>query len=81
MDVQAIVFEEIAEVAARQKKTLQPFNVDSPLLGIGLDSLCFAILVARLEERFGVDPFEDPENDSMPMTIGDLVNMYERVVA
>lgn len=81
MDVRSVVFEEIANVAARQKKTLAPFDESSPLLGIGLDSLCFAILVARLEERFDADPFEDPENDAMPMTIGDFVKMYERVSA
>ena len=81
MDVRSIVFEEIGAVAARQKKTLVPFDDTSPLLGLGLDSLCFAILVARLEERLDADPFEDPENDSMPMTVGDLVKMYERVAA
>jgi hypothetical protein len=81
MNVRAIVFEEIANVAARQKKTIKPFDESSPLLGIGLDSLCFAILVARLEEIFDADPFENPENDIMPTTIGDLVQMYERLAA
>jgi acyl carrier protein len=27
------------------------------LLETGLDSLCFAIIVARLEDELGVDPF------------------------
>ena len=81
MNVRNVVFDAIAGVAAQQKKTLAHFDLSSPLLGIGLDSLCFAILVARLEERFDADPFESPENDTMPVTVGDLVAMYERVAA
>ena len=81
MNVRDIIFQEIAGVAAQQKKKIGPFDENSPLLGIGLDSLCFAILVARLEERFDVDPFESAEMNSLPMTVGDLVEMYERVVA
>ncbi len=81
MNVRDIIYQEIAGVAAQQKKKIGPFDEKSPLLGIGLDSLCFAILVARLEERFNVDPFESAEMNSLPMTVGDLVEMYERVVA
>lgn len=79
MNVRSVIFEEISNVANQQRKALAPFDEGSPLLGIGLDSLCFAILVARLEDRFEVDPFES--SDNMPVTVGDFVAMYERVLA
>ncbi len=43
----------------------------------GLDSLCFAILVARLEDSLGVDPFTASEEVYFPVTLGDLVALYE----
>ena len=81
MSVREVIFEEISNVANQQKKALEPVDEGSPLLGIGLDSLCFAILVARLEDRFEVDPFESSDDGYMPVTVGDFVAMYERVVA
>ena len=38
----------IEEIAADHNKTLKPLSDDLVLLESGLDSLCFAILVARL---------------------------------
>ena len=43
----------------------------------GLDSLCFGVLVARLEDRLGVDPFSASEDVSFPVTLGDFVRVYE----
>jgi acyl carrier protein len=82
MPVRNAILNEIANVAEAQKKTLTPFDDSSPLLGIGLDSLCFAILLARLEETFDVDPFDaPPDGDALPVTVGDFVAIYERVLA
>ena len=45
----------------------------------GLNSLSFAIIVVRLEERFGTDPFSGPGGQALfPVTFGDLVRMYDR---
>ena len=41
------------------------------------DSLGVAVLVARLEGRLGVDPFKTSEDIQLPLTIGDLVKVYE----
>ena len=43
----------------------------------GLDSLCFAIIVARLEDQLGVDPFSAAEDVEFPVTVGDFVKFYE----
>jgi acyl carrier protein len=66
-----------AEVAQEQNKTLAPLSDDLGLLETGLDSLCFAIIVARLEDRFGLDPFSADEEIDFPVTVGDFICLYE----
>jgi acyl carrier protein len=50
---------------------------DLPLLDTGLDSLCLAVIVARLEDKLGVDPFNTTEEMAFPVTLGDFINIYE----
>jgi acyl carrier protein len=66
-------------VAAEQDKRLAPLTDDLPLLDSGLDSLCFAILVSRLEDALGVDPFSESEDASFPVTLGQFISFYENV--
>ena len=47
----------------------------------GLDSLAFAILVARLEDDLGIDPFTVAEDAAFPSTVGEFVRAYENVPA
>ena len=47
------------------------------LLESGLDSLCFAIIVARLEDQLGVDPFTASEDVYFPVTMGDFIKFYQ----
>jgi acyl carrier protein len=70
-----------AEVAREQHKTLSPLSDDLGLLDTGLDSLCFAIIVARLEDRFGLDPFSAEEEVDFPVTVGDFIRLYEHAAA
>lgn len=48
------------------------------LLESGLDSLGFAILVARLEEELGYDPFVLMDVPVYPRTLGEFVESYQR---
>jgi acyl carrier protein len=48
------------------------------LLNSGLDSLGFAILVSRLEEELGFDPFTMMEEAVYPTTFGEFVTVYEK---
>jgi aryl carrier-like protein len=48
------------------------------LLQSGLDSLGFAVLVARLEEDLGYDPFTLMDEPVYPKTLGEFVAVYER---
>jgi acyl carrier protein len=77
MSIKATIATEFEQVAKEQKKTLAPLSDDLVLLESGLDSLCFAILVARLEQRLGVDPFSAAEDVYFPVTFGDFVKFYE----
>jgi aryl carrier-like protein len=51
---------------------------DTVLLESGLDSLGFAILVARLEEELQYDPFTMMDEPVYPRTLGEFVAVYER---
>lgn len=81
MDVQAVIRDQMQEVAQQQNKTLKPLTPDSVLLDCGLDSLCFAILVTRLEDELGFDPFATADEVQFPVTFGDFVQFYERAAA
>jgi hypothetical protein len=69
------------KVAAEQAKTLAPLSDDLVLLDSGLDSLCFAVLVARLEDKLGLDPFTASDDVAFPVTLGDFVKVYEHAVS
>ena len=65
------------EVARDHHKNLAPLNDNLVLVDSGLDSLCFAILVARLEDQLGVDPFTTSDDVHFPVTFGDFVRLYD----
>lgn len=48
------------------------------LLETGLDSLGFAILVTRLEQELGYDPFTMMTDVVYPRTYGEFVDIYEK---
>jgi acyl carrier protein len=79
MNIEQIIrhtFSEILESMGSQLNA--PLEKDTVLLGSGLDSLGFAILVARLEESLGYDPFIRMEEPVYPQTFGDFLNIYEK---
>ena len=72
------IFSQIQLIAEeRDKRVLPPLTDDLILLESGLDSLELAILVARLEDELGVDPFTSAEEMDFPITLGDFVRLYE----
>ena len=82
MSVKAAIISEIQQIADDDKKSLPALTDDLVLLDSGLDSLAIAILVARLEETLGFDPFTDAADDvPYPVTLGDFIQFYERAAA
>jgi acyl carrier protein len=65
------------DTAADQERVLQPLTDQLLLLDSGLDSLCFAIIVAQLEDELGIDPFSDLDDAFFPVTFGEFVQLYE----
>jgi acyl carrier protein len=77
MEVRSEITAQFKQVAQEQDRRLAPLTDNLELLNSGLDSLCFAIIVARLESLLGLDPFSDSEDARFPVTFGDFVNFYE----
>jgi acyl carrier protein len=67
-------------MAGDSRLTLPPLTDDLVLLDSGLDSLGIAVLVARLEDVLGLDPFTEFTSDeaAYPVTLGAFVDVYER---
>jgi acyl carrier protein len=79
MSIKLTIMEQMAQVAREQGRTLAPLRDDLALLDSGLDSLGIAVLVARLEDRLGADPFTSAEDVHFPVTLADFVKAYENV--
>jgi hypothetical protein len=80
MSVRSEILDQFKQVAEEQDRRLGPLSDELPLLDSGLDSLCFAILVSRLEIVLGVDPFSVNEDAGFPVTLGEFIRFYENTV-
>jgi acyl carrier protein len=73
------IVSQIQQIAEERDKTIAPCLTDDLfLLESGLDSLDFAIVVARLEDNLGIDPFSTADDVDFPITFGDFVRLYEK---
>ena len=77
MSVRSQIMLAIEKVAKDYERTLPPLTDVLVLLDSGLDSLCLAVLLARLEDELMVDPFSASEAVDFPETLGDFVTLYE----
>jgi len=77
MSLRSTITEQFEQVAKEQKRKLSTLSDDLRLLDSGLDSLSFALIVARLEDAVGFDPFDTDEDMKFPVTFGDFVRLYE----
>ena len=77
MTVKLTIMSQMQQIAEEQGKKLAPLSDEMVLLNSGLNSLGFAVLVARLEDSLGLDPFTASEDVYFPVTLGDFVKAYE----
>lgn len=78
MDLKHTIREALRAVATEQGERVPAELPDTmPVFDTGLDSLGFAILVARLEEDLGFDPFVAMAEPVYPSTVGEFVALYE----
>jgi len=80
MSIKLTILEQMEEVAREHGKILAPLKDELVLAECGLDSLGFAVVVARLEDTLGVDPFTAAEEAVFPVTLGEFVKVYENGV-
>jgi acyl carrier protein len=78
MSVRSTVILHIQQIARENRIDLPVLTDDLALEDSGLDSLALAILLVRLEETLGLDPFTESD-DFFPhvVTLGDFVSFYE----
>jgi acyl carrier protein len=76
MSVRDTIEAEFQRVATEQKRNLVPLTDNLRLLDSGLDSLSFALIVARLEDAMGFDPFDTADDMRFPVTFGEFVKLY-----
>ena len=81
MTARSTIYTMFEQVAREQKKPLAPLQDGLVLLDSGLDSLCFAIITARLDNTLGIDPFSSAEDIEFPVTLGDFVRFYDNAAA
>ncbi len=77
MTYRAVIIDSIKKVAVEQNCSLASLSDDLPLEESGLDSLCWAIIMARLESSLGYDPFTAADDVYFPVTLGDFIKAYE----
>jgi acyl carrier protein len=77
MSIKSTIIEQMEQIAREHGKILASLKDGLALANCGLDSLGFAVLVARLEDRLGVDPFSAAEEAVFPVTRGDFAKVYE----
>jgi hypothetical protein len=77
MTTRSEILNQFRQVSQEQGRRLAYLTDNLPLVESGLDSLCFAIVVSRLESSLGLDPFSTDEDTHFPATFGEFVHFYE----
>jgi acyl carrier protein len=77
MSIRSEILNQFTQVAREQNRNLSPLTDDLSLMDSGLDSLCFAIVVARLEDALEIDPLSASDDTAFPVTLGQFIAFYE----
>ena len=70
----------IADLLQRRDHPVAPFDEDTLLVATGLTSLDLAALIARLEQKWKVDPFLEAVPITEIRTVADLCRAYRDFV-
>lgn len=76
MDIKETVVALIGELLEEDDLPVPALDDDTVLLESGLDSLGFAVLVTRLEDVVGYDPFSMMDEPVYPTTLSEFVDVY-----
>ena len=75
--IRSLIARELQLVAIEHGRTLAPLTDELRLLESGLDSLGLAIVVTRLSDLLGIDPFSSGKSAATPVTFREFVRIYE----
>ena len=75
-DTREIILNEIIVVFSEEGVTFDEEMLGLPVMDIGVDSLTYAVLVARLEVKIGKDPFTEQPERGYPKLLSDFVDAY-----
>ena len=78
MTIRLTILSTIQKIAVAHKRDIASLDDDVALVDSGLDSLCFAVVVAHLEDELELDPLSSVTR--FPVTIGDFIKLYENAV-
>ena len=78
MTIRETILAIFAQVAKERDVNLH-IDEDTILLELGLDSLAFAIIVTRLDDALGYDPFSLSNEAYYPVTLGEFITFYEKM--
>ena len=78
--IDSAIREELTKIFLEEGIAVPLLEKQTVLMESGLDSMAFAILVARLEMRFGIDPFSVNEEPTYPETLSDFIEFYEQTI-
>ncbi|MGE3361694.1 MAG: acyl carrier protein [Acidimicrobiia bacterium] len=78
MDLRRSIITALEELFIEDELEVPELHDDLVLLDTELDSLGYAVLVTRLDERLGYDPFSLMEEPCYPETLGAFVAVYQR---
>lgn len=76
VEIRHAVLEEIDIVFNEEGVKFNEGMLNLPVMDIGVDSLTYAVLVARLEVKIGRDPFTENPERGYPKLLSDFVDAY-----
>ncbi|MCX7836048.1 MAG: phosphopantetheine-binding protein [bacterium] len=76
MTVQETIFQIMKETAEEKGASIQP-NLQLPIGELGFDSMDWAVIVVKLEQELGFDPFADGARFEIN-TVQDFVRLYQK---
>jgi len=78
MTIRDTIHDQLRDLFDEDELPVPELADDLVLLETDLDSLGFAVLVTRLDELLGYDPFSLMDEPVYPTTLGEFVAVYER---
>ncbi len=75
-EIRTSVIEEIIKTFEQEGVIFNEAMLEMGVMEIGVDSLTYAVLVTRLQNKLKRDPFTDNPNLGYPKTLNEFISAY-----